>query len=263
MWHVCFGLKSVARVAQVHGKSVFAGSRLMGDSGNTTLELLWKSGRVGNLCPLEQLKAMVYREVLLETGTPEHKLNSTIATKLKKLGGGAVTRQAVGQLLAKYDEDAEWYPGKSYQTSFGPAPALNGAKRRCVAQAAMSLKQQDLEPTYALVLAQCPKAALNPNTKKPVDKKVIYEIMRTECYDDDENPDDTWSHRPRLQKTALTEEAKEKRWEWAKQVLRENLLAAWYYRHVVWVDICNSILPRSELAVHPPSSHRSKADKAS
>ena len=176
----------------------------MGDSGNTTLELLWKSGRVGNLCPLEQLKAVVYREVLLETGTPEHKFNSTIATKLKKLGGGAVTRQAVGQLLAKYDEDAEWYPGKSYQTSFGPAPALNGAKRRCVAQAAMSLKQQDLEPTYALVLAQCPKAALNPNTKKPVDKKVIYEIMRTECYDDDENPDDTWSHRPRLPRTSRT-----------------------------------------------------------
>ena len=107
----------------------------MDEESSKTLELLWKSGRVGNLSPLEQLKAVVYRDVLLETGSPKHGLNGTIAKKLKKVGGGDVTRQAVGQLLARYDEDAESYPGKSYQTSFGPAPALNGSKRRCIAQA--------------------------------------------------------------------------------------------------------------------------------
>ena len=43
----------------------------MDEESSKTLELLWKSGRVGNLSPLEQLKAVVYRDVLLETGSPK------------------------------------------------------------------------------------------------------------------------------------------------------------------------------------------------
>ena len=92
---------------KVAGQTALACFQLMDEESSKTLELLWKSGRVCNLSPLEQLKAVVYRDVLLETGSPKHGLNGTIAKKLKKVGGGDVTRQAVGQLLARYDEDAE------------------------------------------------------------------------------------------------------------------------------------------------------------
>ena len=82
---------------KVAGQTALACFQLMDEESSKTLELLWKSGRVGNLSPLEQLKAVVYRDVLLETGSPKHGLNSTIAKKLKKVGGGDVTRQAVDQ----------------------------------------------------------------------------------------------------------------------------------------------------------------------
>ena len=290
-----------------------------------TLEQLWKSGRPGHLSPLEQLKAIAYRDVLKDSGALLHGMPGVIAAKLKKIGGpkatpcpphppsskqkqhesapcrietcsgpresspgGVVTRQAVGQLLAKYDADADWYPGVVKPLSLSlslspfssllspplsptlllrppprlPSPPLaqvrvtkllsvrnlhfNGTKRKCVASAAMSLKKRGLEPTYSLVVAQCPNAALNPDTNKPVDKKVIYNILREECYDDSDDPDSTWNHRPRLQKKALTAEVKEKRLAWARVEQRKGRSAGWFFRHVVWVDLCNSVLPRTE-----------------
>ena len=56
-----------------------------------TLELLWKSGRAGHLSPLEQLKAVAYRDVLKDTGALEHGMPGMIAAKLKKIGGPNVT----------------------------------------------------------------------------------------------------------------------------------------------------------------------------
>ena len=49
-----------------------------------------------------------------------------------------------------------------------------------------------------------------------------------------------------MQKTALPPEVMEKRLAWAKHELRLKKLARWYFRHVLWFDLCNSILPRSE-----------------
>ena len=49
-----------------------------------------------------------------------------------------------------------------------------------------------------------------------------------------------------LQKTALTEHMKERRPKWAITLLKtERCTAAWIYRHVIWVDVCNSVLPLS------------------
>ena len=147
------------------------------------------------MCAFQQMKAVVYRDVLKDTGSPEFGMQTVIAEKLTKIGGGSVTAQAVSLLFARVDADAGWYPGKINRTEWGPKPALNGAKRRCIAQAAMALKDKGLEPTYPLVVAQCPQAAMNPATKRPVGKKRVYDILREECYDDPNKPEDTWSHR--------------------------------------------------------------------
>ena len=38
--------------------------------------------------------------------------------------------------------------------------------------------------TYTLTVARCPKAVVNPATKGPVDKKDVYKVFKTLCYDD-------------------------------------------------------------------------------
>ena len=71
------------------------------------------------------------------------------------------------------------------------------------------MKANDLEPTYPLVVARCPEAVRNPETGEPVDKKAVYEIFRTSCFD--EGSQVPWDHCPRAQKTALSEDVMRKR----------------------------------------------------
>ena len=210
-----------------------------------TLEELWRSAPKGRLSSLEQLKAVAYRDVLQEAGAKKHGLHKKIAEKLTLSGGGHPQRNAVRKLLAKVDADDGWYPGKSYQESFGPAPVLSGPNRQAIAKSAMNLKKNGSEPTFRLVVARCPRASINPNTSKTVDKKRIYDVMREKCYDD--GADLPWKHRPRLQKSALPKELQEKRWAWAKELKRTTAYTSgWCYMWVVWTDLCNDILPRSQ-----------------
>ncbi len=136
-----------------------------GMSEHPTLEGLWKGGPDGRLCPQEQLRAVVIRDVYKEFGLVpkaggQPALMNAIAGKVVKNGGGHPCKEAIRQLLHRVDEDPGWFPGKSDQVKFGPSPVLNGAKRRCVATSAMALKEQDIEPTYATVLAKCPRATV-------------------------------------------------------------------------------------------------------
>ena len=48
----------------------------------TSLEELWKSGPVGYLTPLDQIRAWAYREALREVGHPEHGLYTKVAAKV-------------------------------------------------------------------------------------------------------------------------------------------------------------------------------------
>jgi hypothetical protein len=128
-----------------------------------TLESLWKSGRTGCLSPLEQLRAVAFRDAYKELGgVPQAggqpALLGSIAEKLTRIGGGYPSKEAVRLLFERIDEDPAWYPGKRYQAGFGPAPALNRAKRLCIAKSAMAAKADDEEPTYNSVIANCPKA---------------------------------------------------------------------------------------------------------
>ena len=71
----------------------------------------------------------------------------------------------------------------SYRKRSGPQPVLQGNKRRQVAKSAMDLKKEGAEPTYVSIAAKCPAAVRNPDTQKPVDKKQVYTVLKTACYD--------------------------------------------------------------------------------
>ena len=114
-----------------------------------------------------------------------------------------------------------------------------------IASAAKRMKAEGTEPTYGGVVAACPRATRNPATGEPVDKKLVYTVFREVCYDEDDETD-TWAHRARLSRAALDEPAKEKRLAFAKYMLALGYLARWYYDNLVWCDLCNSVLPRSQ-----------------
>ena len=91
------------------------------------------------------------------------------------------------------------------------------------------------EPTFRAVVAQCPRAALNPSTNKVVDKKIIYDALRQHCFDDvEEHP---WHHQARLSKSALPPELMERRLAWGKQVRQMGHPEGWYFQHVIWTDL--------------------------
>ncbi len=52
-----------------------------------SLECVWKGGRSGALCPLEQMRAWCLYQVLQEQGAPQYGLHETIASKVTKIGG--------------------------------------------------------------------------------------------------------------------------------------------------------------------------------
>ena len=64
------------------------------------------------------------------------------------------------------------------------------------------------------------------------------------CYDED--PDDPWCHGPRMSRSALTEDMKAKRARFADAVLARDYSSEWLFENVVWSDLCNSVLPRTE-----------------
>ncbi len=216
------------------------------DGGHQALlRRAWTEAREGNLSAVSQAKAWALREVWRDAGKGEHGLKTYVAGKLQKAGGtDPPTSAAVHLLFQKMDEDEEWFPGKSSQEKFGPDRGLTGANRAAVARSAMNMKEQGVEPTYASVIAACPKAAVNPKTKRPWNKNVIYSVFSEDCYDED--PEKKWTHKPRYSKTALTPAMEKKRLDFALLVLRWRHTGPWYYNNVVWTDICNSILPRTE-----------------
>ena len=102
------------------------------------------------------------------------------------------------------DNDQEWFPGKSDQARYGPAPALNGTNQGITARSAMTMKESGKEVTYPQIVAHNAKARVNPATNRPVHKKQIYKVLKRRCHDDPNDPEDKWVHDYRLSKKALT-----------------------------------------------------------
>ena len=100
----------------------------------------------------------------------------------------------------------------------------------------MAYKENDGEPTADVLFSRCPKATINPETGEQVDKKAVYQVMNTECYDP--GAEFPWTHESRLQKSALPSEVMDERLAWA-YCMRDEFAkaAAWWFRWVVWIDI--------------------------
>ena len=150
---------------------------------------------------------------------------------------------------------------KSDQTKHGPEPCINGTNRNVIARTAMYMKEQDEEEvTYSSIIAHNPKASLNPNTGKPVSKKVLYNLLKRHCYDDCNNPEDKWIHDYRFSKKALTEKQIEARYNWAWQLEGNILNPQWCWQNLIWTDICNTILATTK-HMHQKQARARKAKK--
>ena len=210
------------------------------------LRAAWHGGQDGRLSAQGEARAWALREAWKATHTSVYGMWAFVAAHVTKVGGGNPTPSAVQQLVEKIDADPEWYPGKAEVNARGPKSVITARNQNVAAQSAMSMKARKIEPTYPALVAANPVALLNPNTGKPVDKKRVYAILRERCYDDPGNPQDTWAHHVRFSKNALTDEHMAKRRRWGVYEQDTNHTEQWYYQNIVWTDICNSILARTE-----------------
>ena len=216
----------------------------MSDSHQEWLRKVWTEGRAGTLSALSEAKAWALREVWRSEGKDDWGLMSFVADRVTKIGGGHPQQPAISKFFAKVDKDPDWFPGKSVQEQFGPAPALSRQAKNAIAQAAMAMKRRKIEPTFPRIVAACPAAIINHATGKPVDKKRVYDVFRELCYDEEsEHP---WSHRARFSKVALTDTQIEKRLACAVALQDMGHTAKWYFEKVVYTDICNTVIPRTE-----------------
>ena len=210
------------------------------------LRAAWLGGQQGRLSAQGEARAWALREAWKATKNTTYGMLSFVASHVTKVGGGQPTPSAVQQFLEKVDADPEWYPGKAEPSARGPKSAIAPRSQNVVAQSAMSMKRRGEEPTYPALVAANPVALLNPATGKPVGKKRVYAILRERCYDDPGNPQDAWSHHVRFSKSALTADNMAKRRRWGEQELAAGHREEWYFKNLVWTDICNSILARTE-----------------
>ena len=156
----------------------------------------------------------------------------------------ARTTAGVKKLIDKMTADDDWFPGKVYGSLGGRPPVLSETNKSIIAGSAMAMKERGIEPTYALIIAQCPNASTNPSSGEPVSKQVVYDILENRCYDID--PDMPWSHQKRLAKVAVLPQDAPKRLSFGQYMLSLRHTPDWYWRRVIWTDICNTILPRTE-----------------
>ena len=62
---------------------------------------------------MSEARAWALREVYLEMGKPKWGLNTFVASRITKVGGGAPGVSAVSKFFARLDADDDWYPGKT------------------------------------------------------------------------------------------------------------------------------------------------------
>ena len=226
----------------------------MGESKQELLKKAWHGGRRSNFSPMMEAKAWAFREVWNDDKESSYGMLEYIVGKMVKVGpaGGKPeqpTDQAMAKFFQKVDADQDWYLGKSTQEKHGPSSVISGTNQAIVARSAMAMKNRGEEVTYAKLVSATPKALANADTEAPVDKNVVYKILRKRCYDSVDDPDDTWKHNLTLSQTVLTDGQKAERNTWAlgfqeNDIRKKRRIAIWFYYNVVWTDICNSILPR-------------------
>ena len=139
----------------------------MAESKQDMLRSAWLDATDNSFSGKEQAKARALREIWRDAGKADHGLKYYIAGKLKKQGGGAPTSEAVRKFSEKVDADDDWFPGKANYDNMGTPSVMTGPQRAALARCAMTMKKDGIEPIYGKVIAACPKAKLNPTTKRP------------------------------------------------------------------------------------------------
>ena len=76
-----------------------------------------------------------------------------------------------------------------------------------------------------------------------VDKALAYTVFRESCYDNEDDPEDTWGHRIRLARRALDAPAMLRRDAFAVHVLGLLHTVQWYFHNLVWCDLCIPFYP--------------------
>ena len=195
----------------------------------------WLDAKDGCLSGREQAKAWALREVWKQDGKPDHGMQTYIAGKLTKKDGGSPSTNAVKQFFSKVDADADWFPGKANYDEVGRPLVMTGQQRAALARCAMTMKTSGIEPTYGKVVAACPKAALNPKTKRPFSKYSVYNILEEDSYDDD--PCLPCVNKARFSRKALTPGMEERREKFADHVLAMPHNSVWFFNNLVWTDL--------------------------
>ena len=217
------------------------------DEEQRQLGQLWEKARKdGCMSPWQQARVYGLSEAWVEMhGETTYGKSKWIAERVRVQGRGQKrpSPEAVGPLLKKFGEDDEWFPGKVYGSLGGRPCVISETNKSIVATSAMAMKERGVQPTYALVVAQCPNASINPNTGEPVSKQVVYDILESRCYDID--PATPWSNQKRLAKRAVLPQDMPKRLAFGQHMLSLNHTPRWYLRHVVWTDVCSSVLPKT------------------
>jgi hypothetical protein len=195
----------------------------------------WMKGRTGTLSPWSQ--AQVWALVKVSAMRGLNLSDQSIADEVQTVGGGTPASNTIRIWRENFEADPQWFPGKQP----GRKKVITRHKEASIAKSAMAQKAKGVEPTATLMKATCPAATLNPETGEHFTDKVILQVFKTRCYDKD--PESPWQCLPSKCKTALTPELKAHRATWGETMLGMNHHRGWYYRHVVWMDPCHTIIP--------------------
>ena len=127
----------------------------------------WVSGRKGAPSPWSQAQVFALCKVPAKLGVPY--TDPELALEVSKVCGGHPTKEAIRLLRNKFEEDADWYPGKASMDSQQPGrpKVMTPAQENAIAPSAMAMKVRGMEPSVGMVIAHCPKATLNPGTNGP------------------------------------------------------------------------------------------------
>ena len=234
-----------------------------------------ESTQTGWLPPWQMALAFAFHTVLEEAsaqlGVPAHELVGQpvaeyIAKQVYVKGGGHPTPRTVQAVVARC-KSPEWYPGKppSMKDKSGRPPVYTEHQKEEVARVGMSLKRKRIAPTPRRVRARLPHVTRNPDSGEPMDKQTIHGIFRTRCYDDDDDPEDTWVYQQSPAQDMLPSEVKPLRVACAGHILRTTNAKSWH-SHVA-IDPCYHLLPKTldrqqELQVYAMGSRKWMSPKS-
>ena len=216
------------------------------------LRKLWHTSAPERLTPWQQAFALGLREASKEMYNG-HVCVTWIASKLRKTdsSGEAYSELSpepcsVSLFFKKVDEVDDWFPGKHNGGKRGPKPILTKAKRARIASCSMAQKAEGDEPCIEVTIQRCPKATMNTKTKRPFCDKTIRKVWLQDCFDfTEEFP---WKYQTALQKKFLPDPVM------AHRLSMVNVIEAfpncgdndgWWYRHIIWMDPCSSLIPRT------------------